>query len=294
MFRFLKQPYPLRLDAEYDLKNAFLISLFVFLFLLVFQPFGLSTIEPELKYLLIIGFSGVCFLFLLINLLIIPKILKNVFNEGNWTVLKRIMWCLWIVFTIGIGNYLFTWLFDAIFDFYRLGFDLFIFIQLITLLIAVFPITVYTILSQIYLLRENLKAAEEISAKLRNSELSPGDMPGQDQKVILVSENRREKCEFHARDLLFISSEGNYVEIFLKNEKIKSVLLRNSLRRIEEQLENYPFFFRCHRAYIVNIKKIIKATGNAQGFKLTLKEIDQKIPVARRYTKEFKKTAGIS
>ncbi|MBC8359043.1 MAG: LytTR family transcriptional regulator DNA-binding domain-containing protein [Candidatus Aminicenantes bacterium] len=63
---------------------------------------------------------------------------------------------------------------------------------------------------------------------------------------------------------------------------------------MEEYTENCPFFFRCQRGYIVRIKKIINATEKGLDLKLALKDIDQKIPVARRYTKEFKKTAGIS
>lgn len=90
MFRFLKQPSPINIDTKQDFTISLLISLFVFFFLLIFQPFGLSTTEPGLRYIMISGFAAVCFLVLTLNLLLIPRILKNVFSEENWTVDKRI------------------------------------------------------------------------------------------------------------------------------------------------------------------------------------------------------------
>ena len=294
IWRFLKQPNPIEINPRKDLKISFLVGLFVFLFLMIFQPFGLSQIEPRLRYLLITGFGVVCFLVLLFDLLLIPSVLKKVFNEETWTVYKRILWHLWIIFSIGLGNYLFACLFNVFFNFYRLGFDLFLSFQLITFLTALLPIFFFDILNQNYLLKKNLKTAQEISARLRNSEPFPVDLSGFDQKIVFLSENERERYEFQASHLLCISSEGNYVEVYAQDEMMKNVLIRNSLKRVEDQLRDYPFLFRCHRAYIVNIKKITKATGNAQGFKLTLEGLEKRIPVSRGYTKQFKELLGIS
>jgi len=293
MFRFLKQPSPINIDTKLDLTISFLISLFVFFFLLIFQPFGLSTTEPSLRYIMISGFAAVCFLILAFNLLLIPRLLKKVFSEETWTVYKRIIWHIWIVFTIGLGNYFFACLLDAIYGFYELGFNLLISFQVITLFIAIFPIIVCAIWNQNYWLQRNLKAAEEISTRLQYLELQTIDLSGFDQKVALFAENGREKYEFQIGSLLYISSEGNYVEVFSQNEGVEIRLLRNSLKKTEVQLRDYPFIFKCHRAYIVNINKITKATGNAQGFKLTLGNVDKRIPVARSYTKQFKELLGI-
>jgi len=293
MFHNLKQPYPLNLDTKKNIKESFLISLFVFLFLIIFQPFGLSNDDTILKYYLIAGYGVVCFLVLLFNLVIIPKILRNIFKEEHWSVYKRMLWLVWIVFSVGIGSYLFACMFFAFFDFNTLGFKEFILFQVMTLLIAIFPIIVCTLLNQIYLLRKNIKTAEEISAKLRDSESSLSNVPVQNQKVVVKSGNEREQCQFKDDSLLFICSEGNYVNIVVKNKKIERVLIRNSLTNIEKQLKNYPLFCRCHRAYIVNLNKIMAATGNAQGLKLTLEDLNESIPVARSYSKEFRKRLGI-
>jgi hypothetical protein len=120
MIGFLKQPSHLRFDAAYDIKISIATGLFVFLFLLAFQPFGLSHTRPDIRYYLIVGYSLVCFTVLLINLLLVPRLLKKTFNEENWKVYKRILWQLWIVFCIGAANYLFACLFNHSFDFYWL------------------------------------------------------------------------------------------------------------------------------------------------------------------------------
>jgi hypothetical protein len=293
MFRFLKQPSPICIDTKLDLTTSILISLFVFFFLLVFQPFGLNTTEPGLRFIMIGGYAAVCFLILAINLLLIPRLLKKVFSEESWTVYKRILWHIWIVFTIGLGNYLFACLLDVIYGFYTLGINLLISFQIVTLCIAIFPIIFFAIWNQNYWFKKNLKAAEEISNRLQDSDTEIKDLPGSDQKVVLYAENEKEKYEFQVSNLLYISSEGNYVEVYSLNEVVENKLIRNSLKKTEEQLRDYPYIFQCHRAYIVNMNKIRKATGNAQGFKLTLGNVDKRIPVARSYTKQFKELLGI-
>ena len=208
---------------------------------------------------------------------------------------KRIIWHIWIVFTIGLGNFFFACLLDALYDFYTLGLNILVSFQFVTFVIAIFPIIVCAIWNQNYWLKRNLKAAEEISSRLQDSESQTKDLSDIDQKVVLFAENGKEKFEFHISSLIYISSEGNYVEVFSQNEVVEIKLIRNSLKKTEEQLRDFPFILRCHRAYMVNMKKITKATGNAQGFKLTLENVENKrIPVARSYTKQFKELLGIS
>ena len=106
--------------------------------------------------------------------------------------------------------------------------------------------------------------------------------------TVLTAENGRDRYTFDAGAILFISAQGNYVEVTEKTDKLRTVLLRSSLRRIENQLGDCPSLVRCHRAYIINTKKIRKAAGNAQGLSLILGDTDKKIPVARAYARPFK------
>ncbi|PLX09668.1 MAG: hypothetical protein C0596_01215 [Marinilabiliales bacterium] len=46
---------------------------------------------------------------------------------------------------------------------------------------------------------------------------------------------------------------------------------------------------KTHRAYIVNIYKVKKVSGNSQGYVLTIENCEVQIPVSRSQTKLFKK-----
>ncbi len=291
MFATLKRSYPLCLDTKGSVKTSAWISAFVFLFLVFFQPFGLSDDEPKFKYILIIGYSTVCFLVQVANVLLVPRILKNIFIEDNWTVLKEIIWDLWIVFSIGLGIYVFICIFDAINDYFRLGFLTFVLFQLMTFVIALFPITAVTMLKQFRLLKKNIEEANGIASSLRNPRVAPVDpeQVEENQMVALYSGNRLQRHDFIAHNLFCISAEGNYVDVLYKDKEIKSVLIRNTLKNIERQLKDYPVFFRCHRSFIVNIRRIAKAEGNAQGVRLTIEGLERKITVSRSYYNKFKK-----
>jgi hypothetical protein len=296
MFTFLKRSYPLLGDSKESLRIAAYIAVFVFVFLSLFQPFGLSDDKPKLKFLLISGYAAVTFLVLIVNLLCVTRLLKNVFIEEKWTVLKEIVWNLWIVFSVGLGIYVFICLFDIIFGFFRLGFMTFLLFQLMTFVIALFPITAVAVLKEYRLLRRNVEAAGRVSAVLQDSQSHEDehDHTGDTQKVTLVSDGGTKKHVFDKHSVLYISAEGNYVNVVCKHFEIESVMIRSSLKNIEEQLKGYSFFFRCHRAFIVNIRKIKEANGNAQGIRLTLEGVDQQITVSRSYYKDFKRIMGIT
>jgi DNA-binding LytR/AlgR family response regulator len=161
-------------------------------------------------------------------------------------------------------------------------------------LIAIIPIVVINILIQNYSLRKNLKDSEEISAKLVDREAGSKPVAERESNVVLTSDNEKDRYEFPPENILYISSEGNYAKVFIVKERIENILIRSSLKRVEKQLGNFPELFRCHRAYIVNIGRIEKTTGNAQGLRLTLKNAEKTIPVSRSFVKEFKNRVGLS
>jgi hypothetical protein len=108
------------------------------------------------------------------------------------------------------------------------------------------------------------------------------------ERLELQGENQSDRLGLINEDLLFIESYGNYVAV---NHRIsggfKKTLLRATLKNMEEQLERNPEFFRCHRAYLVNLYKIEDVKGNAQGYRVRLSETNVVIPVSRSYLESF-------
>jgi DNA-binding LytR/AlgR family response regulator len=109
------------------------------------------------------------------------------------------------------------------------------------------------------------------------------------QIICLTSENEKDKIEFELSNFLYIESTGNYIQVYyLKDEKLKNTLLRSSLKRTEIQLADYDFIMKCHRAFLININKIIQVKGNSQGLKLIIKSVESEIPVSRNFSKSLK------
>jgi len=82
------------------------------------------------------------------------------------------------------------------------------------------------------------------------------------------------------KNVLFVMAEGDYVSLSLKNEK--AVLLRDNLKRIEEQLPS-DTFFRTHRSWLVNLAEI--TTIDTKGEWLQVAK--QKIPISRTRRDDF-------
>lgn len=87
-------------------------------------------------------------------------------------------------------------------------------------------------------------------------------------------------------DLLYIQSADNYVFIYYLNGKkeIVKFMLRNTLKYVEE---NFPEMqlVRCHRFYVVNLKKVRVLRKGKEGLILELDTmLPTEIPVSKTYS----------
>ena len=280
---YLQQPYPL---FENRWRIILSISLFIALFILIFQPFGISNYTGEYKHLFESGYGVVTLIVLIIDLFVFPLFLEEWFISQKWTVLKQMIWQFWILFSIGLGNFLYS----SIFLQFTNGFHAFLIYQFYTLVVGILPILILTILHQNSLLSENLKLANEMNGNLTGFNV----LHVPDEKVRISAENNKDKIEINQSDFIYIGSTGNYIQVFylVKNE-LKSVLLRNTLKQIEEQVKDCPAIIKCHRAFLVNKDKILRVKGNSQGLRLVLKDTSDEIPVSRNYSKSLREIITI-
>jgi hypothetical protein len=100
--------------------------------------------------------------------------------------------------------------------------------------------------------------------------------------------NGKKALELNLDCLYYISSANNYIEVFYKKETaspdkatISRILLRNTLKTIEEQNAHLPELYRCHKTFIVNAQQVVAVKGNSKGYTLVLQEIPNEIPVSR-------------
>ncbi|MDC1068117.1 LytTR family DNA-binding domain-containing protein [Candidatus Kapabacteria bacterium] len=263
----LNSPYPFENSISKRILTALYIGLFVFLFLYIFQPFNINLIEKNILNLTL-GYGIVTSSVMILFDVIVVKILKAVFNEQKWTVGKNILWMITIVLLITYGNLFYSDYIRLI----RISFNNFLTFSLYTSVIGLFPIGFITIITQSRLNSKFIKESKSIT-----DSISPNYS---DETIIKFdSDNQNDNLELALSRILYIKSEANYVDVYYDdNDVIKTSMIRSSLKSIEDKNDA---FFRCHRSFIVNMNKIFKVSGNAQGYKLHFNNTDTSIPVSR-------------
>ncbi len=273
--KFLKQSYPFNDDFKQNTKVIFVISLILLLLFFLFRPFDINVLNSREKYSLIGGLIVVIFLGLSINLLLIPAFLSNTHVFKNWTVLKEIFWNIWIIFTVASGYFIYF----KIVGYFSFSF----FILVKVLILSAIPVSILIPYNRNRLLRMHLQSALELNRHLKEkAHPSP--------KIIhLRSSYDKDDLSVDANELLFIRSANNYIEVFWQNGKgTHSQMVRCTLKCAEEAGRNYPFLFRCHRTFIVNLHQIRRLEGNSQGYILYVGEKQQQVSVSRKYIVQFK------
>lgn len=284
----LNQPLPNLREKPNNWGIIIGVSIFISLFLLFFQPFGLAEAKMEFKELFIIGYGGVTLVVLILFTVLIKKLLSYLFPEKQWTVWKHIIWLTLLLLVIGTGNYLYTFAFVSHMIWSWRVFFLF---QLVTIVIGIIPVSIITLYSVNQKLKKNLAIATNINQEIEQKEAVDNH---KHETVTISGKNKGESLTIAVENIYFICSEGNYVRIYYKGEAgIENIMLRNTLNEIKIQMQSTTSIVQCHRAYLVNTSKITKAEGNAQGFKLTINGFRESVPVSRKYVPSVKESISI-
>ncbi len=106
------------------------------------------------------------------------------------------------------------------------------------------------------------------------------------EKKMISFRDETEKLRFSIQsvDILFVESTDNYVTVLtLEKGKVKKIMLRNTMKRLEKELEG-TLIQRCHRSYMVNFEniKLVKLIStNLYIYMDSPEEI--RIPVSKSY-----------
>ena len=171
--------------------------------MMIFQPFGLSNYNVTFRPVFEAGYGLVTFIVLIIDLFLLPFFLKDFFVPQKWTVLRQISWQIWILFSIGLGNFIYS----SSFLHYVNQFNALLIFQFYTLVVGTIPILVITILHQNSLLSQNLKLAREMNSDLDSS----NKIFSINEMIRIVSENSKDKLEVPVSDFIYLGSTGNYI-----------------------------------------------------------------------------------
>jgi len=292
------QPFP----CNTSFKNRFFTGLgfgvFVSAFLMIFKPFELDTVSSEQLITFGAAYGGITFACIFGIASLVRIIVPGFVRDESWSTGKEILYITGMVMIVGLANFLVApFLHNS-----SLNWRNMLWSEGRTFSVAILPITIYVLLKQNLLLNKFRKQAEILEKKLQEKQQGGGSVPApppppankptdiadNNDTVTLTGDYQKEKVSVSVHQLYFISSANNYVKVFIgQNEKVSYSIIRMTMKKAEESLESYSCFFRCHRAYIINLDKVTHVEGNAQGYRVQITGVQELIPVSRNLNSEF-------
>jgi len=202
-------------------------------------------------------------------------------KKQEWTILKELLSIFIIILGIGITVYLIAFLIEESSE--RWNIMTFLDSCQNAFLVCVIPFTYFTLKNYRY----SKSNVFNVFSKVGINDLHPNSF---EELININSKLKNEELSFYPSQFLYAISDGNYVNFYLNdNNQIRKETIRNSISNIEEQLSEFPFLVRTHRAFLINIRKVIKKKGNYLGYKLDIEGIDEEIPVSRQKIQIFDK-----
>lgn len=273
--------YPQRYKFENLIKSSIVVFLIILLFLLMFKPFGVY--DPELK----MHYFFICFLHALAPAIIlfvyfgVLNYFRKTKNQTKWTLLEEFIQIGALLVLIGTASFLmrdllynnpnnwsWNYFFEEIRNCFVAGIFFYFFLRLSTFYFEskkgspfVLQFTPLTVKPEKTVLKSN---------------------------IFITTQVKQDDFLLDMDQLLFAKADGNYIELTKSNgHQMTTEVKRISLTQFETQITDYSHLFRCHRTYLVNMYKIKQVAGNSQGYVLSFKETDIKIPVSRKQIDNF-------
>ncbi|HTF16762.1 MAG TPA: LytTR family transcriptional regulator DNA-binding domain-containing protein [Chryseolinea sp.] len=283
--KILQESFPYYLND--DRKNTLLAvghALVVIVFLLAFHPMQ----GIHLQKVMVIGV--VIFIVLYACIIGLPKLLPRVFDALTWTTGKYMLFTLCQYLLIGILGPIAI---KALGIMPEVSF-----LEILLAFLVKMPtyggvsILLITILLRNAMLKNNLRNA--VRANLQLDRINELKSPGKTAKAdrVTIQSDTSETIDLHLSDLLYVEASDNYSTLYWKNGNgLEKKVLRINLKNMEAQLNN-GFIVRCHRSYIVNINAITHVRGNANGYKLNVRDTEITVPVSRAKGKEVIEKIG--
>jgi len=248
------------------------IGSFLSIFIIFFQPFGVTNYDPNFKIsfffvILMLSFGLIDFVVLAVNEFILKPLSIKKITSSN-----IVYWLVWSGILTVTATFLY-YNFHGDWHDFNWG-SYFEFIINVGVVIA-FPIFGFCF----YLRHQFLK--------LDYSNFKLSQPKNKTQKMITFdTDNPKERLSVRLDDLLYMKSENNYVAIFYSNnDDIQEHLIRSSLKLLEQSMDE-ALLQRCHRSYLINLANVINCQQSHHNLILNLIGLDITIPVSKTYKKE--------
>ena len=253
--------------------------LFALVFLNIYIPFSDTAwfgLGDSVMFLLTVVFVAVAILILICSRIIMYKT-RNIFSL---TYASYTIWCL---LEIAAVCSFYTWL---TLDITAVSDEPVMKIFVRSLLYGTIAIGIPYLISGMYFAIID----KNNTIRLMNYENVVTDEPAkaesQNQKITLFDNSGTLKLSLNPENLYYIESDDNYIKVWYTDSKgeLKQYMLRCRLKTVEESFKGSALV-RCHRKYVVNIKKVSMLRKESEGYVLDLdNESIPPISVTKTYT----------
>lgn len=257
------------------IRLIFFTAIFALLFINIFQPFNSRNWYPNISEFKYFFFSSLIILIGMLVVVVSRLIMLAVVKKSILTYTKYGVWVLIEILAMSLFYSLFT-KFVPKEGLNRDFTEIFHQSVVNTSLIILLP---YSILWLYFSWREKNSLLEKITKDEPVTDIHKRNL------LTFPDEKGEIKISVMLENLLYIESADNYATIhYLNKSKISHFLIRNSLKKIEENLAKESPLVRCHRSYIINLDNVKVLRKTKDGILLELEAMNTPdIPVSKTY-----------
>ena len=262
--------------------NVIISTLFALVFLTAYVPFSATAwfqVGKGNYFFTTLAFVGTGTLFLALSRTLMTWLVKKMRHFPFWLY---ILWLFLEIMLIAVYYTLLSYFQIQITE--AMGHS-FAFILAKSFLVSMVALGVpYTVTDLVILLKDTQQRL--MLTKSDTVESDDEVMPEHTEIINLMDNNGNLKLSVKLDNLYYIKAEDNYINVFYQRSgTIASYMLRCKMKTIEDNCVDSSSLMRCHRSYIVNIKKVSVLHNEADGFVIDFeREGLDSIPVSRTYS----------
>ncbi|MCR5326072.1 MAG: LytTR family transcriptional regulator [Bacteroidales bacterium] len=109
--------------------------------------------------------------------------------------------------------------------------------------------------------------------------------PSEEKRITLFDNSGVLKFSINSENLYFIESDDNYIQVWYTDSvgEMKRYMLRCRLKTVEDSFSGSDLL-RCHRKYIINIRRVRLLSSGRDGYSVELEsDATPRIPVSKTY-----------
>jgi hypothetical protein len=275
--RMMNRRFPQNYLLRHPLIGSIIVLIFCFLFIVVYKPLQMRE-TPLMSFMLTMACYTISFSASIYLLIIVLKRIKYFSDIDEWTFTRELFSVMLILIWMGITIYFMGFAIEPPGE--RWNISTFLDSCKYAFLLGILPLGFFTL--------SNFRHALADETTQEYQLLDTGSSQWSEELIHISSRLKKEELSFYPEQFIYAESDGNYVVFYLESGNgVRKEIIRNSITEIEKQLSNIPFITRTHRAFLVNIKKILSKKGNSLGYRLRLPGPDSLIPVSRQNIQHF-------